>query len=210
VILPHEPARLYEFLIASGLIQSLSGQAQPGQPRTFGECAPIQTFSTHSLNDPDRIIELVSKHKSITPDSEDYLRICINEVIQNVEDHAESPVGAVMCGRFMSQSSEIRVSIVDRGVGIVHTLRRRYGDVTNAATALRRVTQGGYTAKSSDRNQGLGISNLCNIVQHLKGKFFIITGDAMATFNHGPISVESADFFFPGTGLFFTLPVEMD
>lgn len=104
----------------------------------------LRVLTTAGFRDADPVIELVRAHVKISEDMEEYLRSCINEVIQNIQDHAKSKIGGVLYARFMTASSEVRIAIVDRGDGIYTTLKRRYPDTTEL-TALDRVLGAGQS-----------------------------------------------------------------
>jgi hypothetical protein len=170
---------------------------------------PIRVQHKATFGDPDPIIRLITRFVPLSPELEDYLRICVNEVIQNVEDHARSSIGCATCARFMKNVGEVRVAIVDRGRGIGTTLSNKYTDMRDAGDALRHVLQGGYSAKSRPNNMGLGISNLSNIiVQQLHGELFIVTEDAFADGKFGRQTFSKPlNMHFPGTGVFFSIPI---
>lgn len=101
----------------------------------------LRVLTTATFRDADPVIRLVKAHISISDDMEEYLRICVNEVIQNIQDHAKSGIGGVLSARFMTAQREVRIAIVDRGEGIHTTLKRRYPDTTEL-NALQRVMGG--------------------------------------------------------------------
>ncbi|HTW93997.1 MAG TPA: hypothetical protein VMD30_04325, partial [Tepidisphaeraceae bacterium] len=106
-------------------------------------------------------------------------------------------------------SGEVRVAIADRGIGIAASLRHRYPEIRTAKQALEKVIGGGVSARSRPSNMGCGISNLCNVIVNvLRGELFIISGEGMADGAPGH-AIRSRDFTagFPGTGVFFTIPV---
>jgi hypothetical protein len=94
-------------------------------------------------------------------------------------------------------------------VGIATTLKRRYRDLPDAKTALQYVVRGEYSAKSRPNNMGLGISNLCDIVvKNFRGELFIMSEDGIADGKADSMPVaRSLNSRFPGTGVFFTIPV---
>jgi hypothetical protein len=113
-----------------------------------------------------------------------------------------------MSARFLTSSREIRVGIVDRGVGIGEALRGRHPDTIGSSTALQRVIQGGYTSQSRPNNMGLGVSNLFALVKNARGRIAVFTGDAYAE-AHGstPPRIVGLPCGFPGTAVFFALPL---
>lgn len=207
VSLPDGPAKLRSFCRWSGLEGLVTGEqgALPDEPSET--VIRLRVLHGARWGDADPIIQLVNRHLEISSEPEEYLRICVNEVVQNIEDHADSPIGGVMCARYMSGDQQVRVAIVDRGVGIYTTLKQRYHDTT-ADNALRRVLRGKFTALSRPNNAGLGLCNLSNMVEYLKGDFVIISETAVAQGKAAKSRRFSAlSRRFPGTAVFFTLPV---
>lgn len=211
VSLPSDPPKIAAFCRFSGLVYHLTGSDAADTDHPKSETVPLQILHGARFQDADPVIRLVRRHIDIDRDTEDYLRVCINEVIQNVEDHAKSQVGAVVCARYMTQRQEVRVAIADRGLGVYETLRAKHSDTRNSQHALERIISGGYSAMSRINNMGLGISNLCSIVDRMRGDFCVVSGDAMVSHRRGVEHRPSHGVFnYPGTVFFFQLPVASD
>jgi len=209
--LPTSPSSLVGFCHFSGLETLLRGSALPDPSAPENETIPLRTFMHANYRDADPLIDLIRRHAGISVESEDYLRMSINEVTQNVEDHAQSPIGGLCCARFLRSRNQVRVAIVDFGRGIPQSLQSRYPDIHRGAMALARVTEGRFTAQSRPSNAGLGINWLWNIVGTLGGRIFILSGDGLAENISGKNRrIAALKFPFPGTGVFFTLPVDTD
>lgn len=210
VRLPTEPESLRAFCAFSGLRHWMNGEAHPDSGHPKNVTIPLRVIEHASFRDADPLIDLVMRQTGISDESAEYLRLCVNEVTQNIEDHAESPIGGVFCARYMKVSSEVRVAIVDRGIGIATSLRRRYPNISSGAEALSRVIAGGYTTRSRPNNAGLGLSHLWNSVGRLKGSVLIISEDGLLGRHPDRARTMAAplDPPFEGTGLFFTLPVQ--
>jgi hypothetical protein len=209
ILSPLGPPELCAFFRVSGLanlaVVSESVSAEPDD--VIRPVLAVTQIRRASFNDADPIIALVSKHGTLDPEAEEYLRICINEVVQNVQDHAKSSVGAMMTARFMAKANEVRVAIVDRGIGMCTTLRKRYPDTT-PENVMQRVLQGSYSARSRENNMGLGLSNLAAIITRLEGGLFMLSENSMAEIRKGDErSFSMVSPGFRGTGVFFTLPV---
>jgi len=209
VTLPTSPPQLAAFCEFSGLRHYAAGTPYPQGDHPQSETEAARQILQSHQSESSTIIDLVRRHVGIDQDTVDYLRICVNEVLQNVEDHASSPIGAVMCARFLTAKKQVRVAIVDRGIGIAASLGNRYSDIRDDCEALRRVVKGGTTARSRPNNMGVGISNLCDIVlRNFRGRMFLISGGAIATGTAGKIpKVLMLKSRFPGTGVFFTIPI---
>ncbi|MEK6643398.1 MAG: hypothetical protein AABZ08_05770 [Planctomycetota bacterium] len=209
---PSGPKELTKFCDLCGLTEAIKNTPYINKPYDRSQnVLRMRAYHSHSIRDADPVIELVSAHfQSISNDNEDQLRICVNEVVQNMEDHAKSPIGVVMCARFLRRKKQVRVALVDRRLGIHQTLSKRYHDIKDASAALHLVLTGKYSAQSRKNNAGLGINLLKSIVETLGGHLYIITETSMATVGKTKTQVEDLPFRFNGTGVFFSLPVDHD
>ncbi|MCC6359261.1 MAG: hypothetical protein IT450_10995 [Phycisphaerales bacterium] len=186
-----------------------AGEPPPQADHPDCETAPLLIFSNASWNISDGIVRLLRRHTQLDLEQEDQVRTCIQEVTQNVIDHAESSIGGVMVARYLHSKHEVRVAVVDRGIGIASSLRKRYSEMTDSSRSLERVIEGGFTSLSRPNNLGLGVSNLFKLVETATGRMALFSGDAFADFRPGlakPI-ISKTGCDFPGTAAFFTLPV---
>lgn len=173
--------------------------------------APLHQIDLAVYSASDPIIDMVRRNAHMTPDDEEYLRISLNEVIFNVEDHAGSETPAIRCARWDARRRRVRIAIVDRGVGIYTTLRRRFPDTVNTAMALRRVIGGDYSAKSRPTNMGVGINTLwAHVTRQLGGQLIILSENCIVSSGRGgrPVATNLATRF-PGTGVFLSVPVSV-
>ncbi len=206
VILPTSPARLRAYCEYSGLARHFESGPQPNPDHPATETVPICAFERATLDQASPLVRLIRRHSHIDEDAEAYLRTCISEVAQNVEDHSRSPIGGVLSAKFLRNASEVRVAMVDCGLGIPSTLGVRYPGLTGSIDAIGKVLEGYHSAKTLGRNQGLGIRNLSDIVCNLGGELSIASADALALVRPGRRpSIESEAFSFPGTAVFFRL-----
>jgi len=211
VKLPQSPAKLVAYCVFSGMEYEFAGGQRPNPEHPNSETVPLSAFSQASWGLSEGIVRLIRRHTLLSNESEDGLRTCIQEVTQNVVDHSRSPIGGVMSARYFSEPNEVRVGIVDRGIGIGAALRTRYPDTASSYLALSRVIGGGYSSYSRPNNMGLGVSNLFSLVRHAHGRIAVFSGDAVAESHAAsPPTIESLDFAFPGTAVFFSIPLVGD
>jgi hypothetical protein len=207
ILLPGEPAKLRAFCAFSGLAHHVTGAPLPASDDPRSETVPLRQITKTVWTDPDPIINLIHRHTALSEDEEENLRVCVQEVLQNIEDHASSPIGGVYCARYIGTRREIRVAFSDYGLGIEGTLKRNHPQITSASDAILRVIEGNYSSKSLSRNLGVGISNLALIVKNNGGMLTIISGDAASEITPGRqrprmVVLKTA---LPGTSVFFTM-----
>lgn len=216
VSLPQAPPRLAAFCEFSGLaFLSRTGKlASPPEADPAGsETAPLQQFHRMNWGGSTPLVRLVRRHLSgLAADSEDLLRTCYSEIVQNIEDHAQSPIGGVICARYFEGRREIRVAVADRGVGIGEHLRGALSApgcaIRDDVHALELVLRGNVTSKSRPNNMGQGISNLATIARGNDGKLIIFSGQAHAEVDSQTTRAWHApDRSFPGTLILLSLRV---
>ena len=168
-------------------------------------------FMRATWNIPDPLVRLVRSKFALSVDGEEHMRTCMHEVLQNTSDHAQSPIGGVLCARYMSGDRQVRVAVVDRGLGILQTLARRYSELTKDGDALVRVVQGGFTAKSTPRNLGVGLRNLAMFATGQGGRVTLVSGRGVLELDSisKPLRAETMTSRFQGTAVFFTLNVDL-
>lgn len=209
VVLPSDPPALIGFCKFSGLEHYLCDGPRPTAHPSC-ETVPLSQVYTAHWNIGEPLVQLVRDHLSdLSQDSADYLKLSLSEVIQNIDDHADSPIGGIWCGRFFSGKKSVRIAVTDMGNGIQKTLSRRF-DVKNAVEALQMVTRGGHSSLSRENNMGLGVSNLVSWIKNCRGVLSLVSGEAVAliTESGADLEIHPLRIGFPGTAVFFTLPVE--
>lgn len=208
VQLPTRPPRLDAFCHFSGLKHILENAPLPNTDNPRNETVPLQYATVARADTGTSMINLLRRHINLSEESEEYLRLCLQEIVQNVADHAESPFGGVWCARFIEARQEVRVACVDGGIGIARALSKRI-EVGSSFASLRMVFDGGHSSRSRENNMGLGISNLQSWVHNLGGNLILISGDAAGMRQpHAPTPYfEELPFFFSGTGVFFSVPI---
>lgn len=204
--LPEAPSELVGFCQFSGLTALWSGPA-PNHNHPDNETLSVRRIHGSPATWARQLRNLVARHTELSSDDVDYIEISVNEVAQNVMDHANSPIDAMFCAKYMSRSREVRVAIVDRGVGVYQSLKRGVPNVLDSKHALSLAIQGDHSARSRDTNYGQGLLNLSMMVRRLDGKLWMISGNATLILSHkqSPYPRQYSGIDFRGTGVFFTL-----
>lgn len=207
VQLPDHPKKAKAFCAFSGLSHVFEGGSLPDTSHPDCVTVPLREHHAARHDDVDPVLRLIRAFVQLDEDRAIGLGIAFSEVLQNVDDHAKSSIGAVSCARFLRKPGEVRIAIVDLGQGIATTLRRARPDIMDNKDALARVMEGGVSARSRINNAGQGLSNLKLCVTGPGGNLFIVTDDVQTQV--GPEAIPRIlrlPFRFPGTAIFFTLP----
>ncbi len=100
------------------------------------------------------------------------------EAYVNVFDHAESPVGVISCGQHYRNLKELRLTLVDFGVGIPHTVRAFLAqpEMDDQATLRWAFEPGKSTKGKSSLARGMGLKLLRIFIEQNNGKLEIYSG----------------------------------
>lgn len=201
---PSSPPKLRAYIGFSGLASLFEGTPSTSPEHPENETIPYEVFERVRIQQADAIVQLIERHQVLRSDDDDALRSAIREVMQNVEDHSKSPVGGVFAARYFSAQREVRVAIVDLGVGIPSTVPRAGGEP--AAGAVRRtLLQGGVTSNTTGRNAGQGLYWLAAHANRMRGEVAIFSDDLECVLRNKQLDMRAVDPPFHGTAVFFTL-----
>lgn len=210
VLLPGSPPALAAYCGFSGFAALAGVGDRPDPDHPNNQTVPIRVFKDSAPWELGHSVSrLVRRHADITDDTDEYLATCVNEVANNVVDHSSSRFGGVLTARWIQSRREVRVAIMDCGEGIFETLSKKHAEISDPSDAMRRVIQGGISAKSRENNMGLGIWNLCSAVRQLRGELSILSKTVFARIRPGHEDrIGLLDHRFPGTGVFMSLPTD--
>jgi signal transduction histidine kinase len=113
------------------------------------------------------------------------IQLCLNELLQNVFEWADSAIGCVVLTRWYHRSRSVRMAVIDRGVGIPARLRAKQiaglhrgldADVIEAA-----VTRPHLTSRVG-RAGGLGLKTIHEVVTARGGRLTVMSHWARVTF----------------------------
>lgn len=214
VALPTAPEELVRYCVNSGLAD-LVGKGGGGQVG-IEDAIALERFTESSWDRTNRVVDLITRHGELSQDDEERLRTCVHEVVQNVVDHADSPIGGILCARYMSglgrsnPRPEVRLAIVDAGRGVLTSLQTKHPGITTIEVALERIIGGNYSAMSRANNMGQGVCNLFKIIADAGGRIAFISEDGLAQSypEHPEVGVKLLGSRFPGTAVCLSIPVD--
>lgn len=123
-----------------------------------------------------------------------YLKYMIGEILNNAIYHSGSPIGAVVSAQYFPSQEKLQVVVVDKGVGFLRNLKKRY-KVTTETQALVKALKKGVTSPpamsnpyySSTSHAGYGLYILSCILEHTRGKLLMISNNGAIFFDEGKI-----------------------
>lgn len=106
------------------------------------------------------------------------IQLCLNELLQNVFEWSESPVGCFVLCRWYRKTRSVRLAVVDRGVGIPAVLRRSQiaglHRSDDAAVIRAAVTTPKLTSRAN-RVGGLGLKTIRETVCERGGRLTVVS-----------------------------------
>jgi anti-anti-sigma regulatory factor len=146
-----------------------------------------------------KYFEGIVKDKDLLP-----LASNMDEVFNNILDHAGSPVQGYIITQFYPKPNCISFSVCDFGIGIPTSvnkyLLREEKYVLEDVDALMKALELGFSVKSTPNNRGLGLDNILTLIENSKGSLLIRSNNASLfkeagkSFKVGKMAVS-----FPGT-----------
>jgi len=101
----------------------------------------------------------------------------VQELIDNIANHAQSPVPGVVCAQYYPSRQRLDLAIWDTGLGLKKTLATRYPIIFSHGDAISKSLEGDIT-RDPDAFQGNGLSGAHEIVNANRGEMHIWTGNA--------------------------------
>src|SRR5690606_20492071 len=131
------------------------------------------------------------------------LQANLEEVFNNIFDHANSPVDGFVSSQYFPNKNIITCSICDIGTGIaakVNEDRLKKGEEQLLdSQALLKATQKGYSTKSIPQNKGLGLDNILDIPRNKQGSVTIISNKGYFINNGQEEIAKELNYSFHGT-----------
>jgi len=144
---------------------------------------------------------------NVSENLRDHIVSRVIEAYINVFDHAKSPIGVITCGQYYPSMRELRITMVDMGVGIPRTVREYLKQpIMTPEAALRWAFEPMMTTKDQNnfaRDNGLKL--LKSFMQDNHGKLEIYSETGYACIDDRGNHFENRQQGFQGTIVQITL-----
>lgn len=185
-VLIHPSSVAGYYLSRSGLPELLNQSLQSTASPTDDRIVPITQIARS-----DQIPTFVTKVMTLLQLNDDDLsgavRYSLVELLRNVVQHSQSPIGGLAMAQFYPNTGLVEVVVADAGVGIRRTLRGAYPEIDNDLKALKFSTQphvsgtfGPGAFYDMKENAGLGLFFIKQITSLAGGGFFLGSGRVLA------------------------------
>jgi len=123
-------------------------------------------------------------------DLKHYLQYLFLELMNNVADHAHSPVGGYTMAQYYPTNKKIQFVVVDRGVAFLKNMLLNYTDIETEIEAIQKALEKGVTSTEQKmynqaKNAGYGLYAMFEILKMTGGSFVIISNDTLLRYHNG-------------------------
>lgn len=129
------------------------------------------------------------------------IRICLDEICENVVHHADTPLGGFGAaqGWPRSPSRQFEIGIVDLGVGVRASLAKNplYADMDDDALAIDAALQPSVTS-TPDRNAGIGLF-VTSLLLAENGGYMVVRSGHGRVLRGAKTERQTCDAYMPGT-----------
>lgn len=126
----------------------------------------------------DRAVEIIMGNMEIERPVLAGLEWSVNEITDNVLNHAESPVSGLVQVSTQRESHRIRFVVADAGRGILESMRERFPSLPEDRDGITEAVKQGVTSDPEDF-QGNGLAGTLRVATMSGGSFSILSGQAL-------------------------------
>jgi len=149
----------------------------------------------------DDLVSLLDHNMNLSPGVRDSIKLSLQELLTNVFDHSNSDIGCFVCAQYTPRSQLIRLSVMDVGIGILHSLRKvkQYSGLTNSHEAITLAVEEGVSSRKG--KAGLGLSHIRRFARVNQGTLTVISGNGKVNFYSKSIEPRPMPSKFQGTAI---------
>lgn len=184
----------------NGFIHRFAG----GNPRKEGHSIPYREDKKQEKND---LVEYLRKHwigkdwVHISELGQEAIIGTVLEIYANAFDHGKSEIGVFSCGKHYVKGKELKLTVVDFGVGIPRNVRLYLNDKDYLASEAIKwaVKPGNSTKPRTEAPGGVGLGLLKDFVEVNNGYLEIFSHEGYLFVGLGRETYSSRNLFFEGT-----------
>lgn len=136
-----------------------------------------------SQTDQTKFITDIVPLLHIKPDEADAIKYVVGELLRNVLEHAESPLGAVVAAQYYKASNTVRIGICDNGMGVRQSLGHSW-PTSSDIDAIKLALAPGITGTTrreggTETNAGAGLFFIKSMANVSRNYFLIYSGNGL-------------------------------
>lgn len=157
---------------------------------------------------PIEVADWLSRNSTVPQAAvRDMVGITLPELMNNVFDHSDSPIGCCVCAQAYRSEGKLTLSVTDLGIGFLESLFPRYNQLQSDEEAIALAIQEGVSSKTRRSNRGAGLHILSDWLRRQGGELEIVSKDGRwKQLSSGNVEHETLRFAFPGTCISMHVP----
>lgn len=184
-----EPPRskaVRNYLVRMDLFKLLIGKEEygrirePFKRRNAVSFQPVSEFT--SASEAHTVARDLTETLVATCDTDKFarnaIRICLEELAENVIHHADTPMGGFAAAQGWKRTAMLEIGIVDLGIGIRSSLSKNasYADIPDDVTAIEAALRP-RVSSTPERNAGIGLFVTKLLLRENGGILMVRSGD---------------------------------
>ena len=121
------------------------------------------------------------------------------EIYQNAFEHSQSPVGVYSCGQYYPGLGELKLAVIDLGVGIPSNAKRINVNFSGRESLEWAFHRGTTSDRSSGIGRGLGLDFLKTFVKANGGTLEVFSHDGYARIDENSETYDNCIAYYEGT-----------
>ncbi len=206
VLLP-EAARLRQLFLNANWAHFMD-EAHPKLDMEHPQHLAARRYATHADQQDavHAVLDIVLRNMELRRDVIAALEWAINEITDNVLNHAQSPDGGLVQLSTLREEHKLEFVVADSGRGIHAAMYEAFPNLRGDAEAISEAVKAGVTS-IPESGQGNGLAGSLRIATFAHGSFKISSGDAQLAVYNDPRTSKyrtqttqaQRGFHFPGT-----------
>lgn len=166
----------------------------------------LEKISTHLTN--IMLQNFGALNEKDTTDLKHYLQYLFLELMNNVADHAHSPVGGYTMAQYYQNEKKIQFVVADRGVAFLKNIELNFSNIKNEEDAIYKALKKGVTSTqqkmyNQPKNAGFGLYAMFEILKMTGGKFVIISNDTLIRYENEKYTTKKLEHSWKGVVVAF-------
>ena len=148
-----------------------------------------------------KLLDFVKNQVSIEYEVSYLIYHGLKEIIDNSYAHSHSNFGCHACALIEKLPEKINICILDRGIGILNSLLKKYPDITDSCEAINESLKL-KISRYDDPDRGRGLYTLLHSIKKNNGRLSIISGNGCFIYDGSKDKKEKCSVLkktFPGT-----------
>jgi anti-sigma regulatory factor (Ser/Thr protein kinase) len=203
-LLPPRDVRLRALFSNAGWDNCIDPIRSPLRAKPFLTHVPVMHFKNQDerADAVDQVTHLISSLTSLSRDNLQAITWSLDEITDNVLQHAVSKVGGLMQASTFGDKRIVEFIVADAGIGIPKSL-----NIQDPKWALESAIREGVT-KNKETNQGNGLYGVYRIALVSNGQFNLQSANGNLYIAEGSVRFRSETVPYTGTFVRWSIPLD--